>query len=348
MSEEANTTTGKGLESSLGNFELEDNFFEKDDIAQEEAFKTEFDSPLPFNEMLNKGMTPGTGEAGQESGTGTETNKEDDDGTVDFKFDDALAEEERKELEELNAKMGTDFKSRNELNEALKKVEQHDQTKEIDEERGNVAYIEKLLNPQIYDDEMLIREDQRLKFAGMQKNLNDQDVIDAIETEVSRLMDSGMASLAAQFIRGKLETQLEKRQAKIKSFEESQKLTIEEKQKKFKQELQEGINDIFKQGKFLGVTPTKEDLLDIYKDISKNKHIEHLKAHPKDAVQFALFKKYQNVIEKILAKPNFEAGVKSALQEMGMASSSQTGQSGSAKPKSGDEEVLTFLQSFAK
>ena len=90
-----------------------------------------------------------------------------------------------------------------------------------------------------------------------------------------------------------------------------------------------------------------KEMVEIYKDVSKNKHIEHLKVNPKDAVEFALFKKYGEIIKKNLGKPNYEAGVKNALQELGM-SSSQQGTNVTDRNKGSDADDLSFLKRFAK
>lgn len=325
---------------ALADMELDDNFFDINAKAEEEAFLSEFEQPINFNAST----------VGIEKNTNTETIEEDDKNKVEesFKFDDALAEEEAKELAELNAKMGTDFKSRNELNEALKQIDKKEDNNEINEEKKYIAYFSDLLNVQKYPDDVLVREDKLIAASNAGKNLKDPDVIESIDYEVQQLTDSGALPYAANSIRDTLKRSLNEKQKYVKDFEESQQLTVKQQQDKFKQDLQEGISEVFKQGTFLGVKPTKQDMLDIYRDISKNKHLEHLKAHPKDAVEFALFKKFQEVIKKNLGKPNYEAGVKNTLQELGMSNSSQTGTNGKDIASDNNAGDLTFLQRFAK
>jgi len=332
---------------ALADMELNDNFFDLNDKAQQDAFQSEF--LQPFNDMVKVGIDGNQKEGGTESTAGEEPAKKDD-GTEPepFKFDDVLAAEEAKELAELNAKLGSNFKDRNELDEALKKVEQHDQTNNITEEKKYINYFKDLLNVDKYPDDVLVREDKRLAAVRNKKNLNDPEVQQEIDYEVDKLSESGALSYAAQSIRASLSAELKEKQRVVSDFEQSQQLTAKQKEDNYKKELQEGINDIYKQGKFLGITPTKDDMLEVYKDISKNKHIEHLKAHPKDAVEFALFKKFKEVITKNLGKPNYEAGVKKTLDELGMSNSSQTGTHGNDITKGNDEEELSFLQRFAK
>lgn len=332
-------TTDKNKQA-LADMELDDNFFEAGERAEEEAFQQEFESNFGQarpHDFLGTGDDDDKGKGG-----------DDDPGKTDFKFDDALAEEEARELAELNAKLGTNFKDRNELNEALRKEETKDKTSEIQNEKEYINYFKSLLDLNKYPDEVLIREDKKLAAVQNGLNIKDEEVLQQIEDDVQRLVDSGAATYAAQAIRNQLRTELEKKEKIVKDHEDSIELSAKQKQEKFKQDLQEGINEIYKQGKFLGIQPTKEDMLSVYKDISKNKHIEHLKANPKDAVEFALFKKYKDIIVKNLGKPSYEAGVKSALEELGMSSSQQTGTSGKDRASGSGEEELSFLQRFVK
>jgi hypothetical protein len=328
--------------NALADMELEDNFFDQNLKAEEDAFQAEFEQPgTSFNRFADKGIAENALEDGETPPPAPDT-------TEAFEFDNVMAEEEAKELAELNAKMGTNFESRNELNEALKQIERSDQSQEIQKEKRYINYFSELLDINKYSDASLVREDKKIALANAGKDPSNEDELENIDREIARLEDSGALSYAANSIRDTLRRSVSEKSKVIKDFEDSQKLTAKQREDKYKQDLQEGINAIYKQGKFLGIQPTKEDMLDIYKDISKNKHLEHLKAHPKDAVSFALFKKYQSIIEKNLSKPNYEAGVKNTLSELGMSNSSQTGTSGKDITKDSDAGELTFLQRFAK
>lgn len=333
------------MSENINNMELEDNFFEQDEIANEKSFMEEFESPVPFNQVMD--ITTDEPKGGTEGKT-TE-DQEDDQGSVEaFKFDDTMAEEEKAELAELNAKLGTDFESMAKLKESLKTEDKKGEELQIEQERRYINYFRDLLDTKKYDDSALILEDKKITAINNNENLADEDVIERIKAEVALLEDSGMTSYAAKAIRDNLSMHLEKKEAVVNQYDSSKQLSAQQKEQKYKEDLQAGINEIFKQGKFFNIQPTKEDLLDIYKEVSKNKHIEHLKANPKDAVEFALFKRYRDVISKNLAKPDFNAGVKNTLKEFGMSSSEQTGKSANDISKGGNEEELSFLQKFAK
>lgn len=336
-------------EFTPGDTELPDNFLDENQRSEEDTFKEDFAAPVPFNELMDMGMDDGDDKGGDDKGDGKGDGGDEGDGeATDFKFDDAIAQDEQAELDKLNSELGTDFKTRNELNDALKKTENVEQESQINEERRYIGYFKDLLDVQKYPDEELVREDKRIMAINNKQNPEASDVKEAIDYEVNQLIESGALPYAAKSIRDNLNMSLKDKVKTVNDFEESQKLTAKQQADKYKQDLQEGINSVFKKGKFMGVQPTKDDMIDIYKDISKNKHIEHLKAHPQDAVEFALFKKYREVIMKNLGKPNYEAGVKNTLKELGMSNSSQTDQSGKDISKDSNDGDLTFLQKFAK
>jgi len=315
----------------------EGHFQTEEDAANKEFLDTFKSTDAPFTE----GVAPATSTDG-------EPTPDSDDGNVeDFKYDDALAQEDQQELDELNAKLGSDFKTLNELKATYKSTDDKGQEATIGKEKRYIGYFKDLLDENKYSQEQLIRENKRVSAINNDQDPNSQEVEDRIDEEIAVLRDNGTLEYAAQAIRTELRISLKEKEEVVNSFESGQQLTAKEKADAFKQDLQEGLNDIFKQGKFLGVKPTKDDMIGIYKDISKNKHIEHLKANPKDAVEFALFKKYRDVIMKNLSKPNFNAGVQNTLNELGM-SSSESGKSGGDTSNNSDSDELSFLQRFAK
>lgn len=328
-------------ETNQGGMELPENFFAQEQIEDEQSFKSQYESPVPFNQGVADTDPP-------PAPAGTDGDDASDDGDVsDFKFDDAIKEEEEAELLELNTKLGTDFKDLNTLKQSLKQTDTNSVNKELEDDKRYIAYYNDILDATKYSGRDLIREDKILDAIRMQKNIKDPEVIAAIDDELDILESNGMLPYAEKAIRAAYEAQLKERVGRVQTAEQSTQLTEKEKAEAHKQNLQESINNVFKQGKFLGVQPTKEDMINIYKDISKNKHIEHLKVNPQDAVEFALFKKYRDVITKNLEKPNFNAGVRTALEELGM-SSSQTGKSGQDMSKNSGADELSYLQKFAK
>jgi hypothetical protein len=325
---------------------LPENHFEEQEISAEDNFQEKYSAPV-FN-------TPGITE-GENADLNEEAEKFDSEGNLivadaddgePFKFDDAIAESEQKELEELNAKLGSDYKSLKDLKAAYKSEDSNVEVQEIAQDKTYIDYFKSVLDPKQYDDRRIVFEDKKMIAQDAGKDITDPSIIEEINAEVETLEGNGVLSYAAGTLRQTVKEALKQREAKVSAFEQkendSKKLSDSER----KESIQESINEVFKAGDFLGIKPTKEDMIDIYKDISNNKHIEHLKTHPKDAVEFALFKRYKSVMEKNLNKPNYKAGVKNTLEAIGLTGSEQTGKG--LNNQDSDEGDKSYFDQFVQ
>lgn len=331
--------------------ELPENHFAQQEIDAEKQFLENYAQP-PIQ------TTPGITEQeptppveGAEGAEGTEGDPKPDgssEGDPDepFKFDDAIAEAEKAELEELNAKLGTDYKDLSELKAAYKKEDENAELQQIETEKTYINYFKSVLDPKKYDDRRIVYEDEKMIAQDAGKDITDPQIIEEINTKIDGLEQNGVLQYAANTIRQTVKTALAQKEAIVQAFDDKQKATRQQTAAQRKESLQNSINEVYKAGEFLGITPTKEDMLDIYKDISADKHIDHLKSNPKDAVQFALFKKYQSVIEKNLGKPDYKAGVKDTLEKIGLSGSEQT--SKGANDQGSDEGEKSYFEQFVK
>ena len=325
--------------------ELEDGHFEKDEIEQEKSFKDQFREEENFVEdpggMLDETTTD----------TVIDKPKLDENGQVivedpKFEFDASLAEAEKAELKELNEKLGTNFEDLKDLREAINQTENKTVVDDIQEDQQFVNYFEAVLR---YGDKDVVMEDKKMLI--QQKGVEDlknPEVQARLDEEVLLLEENGSLEFAARSIRSDIRNILDKKKAKINTFNENQKQTLEQQQKAFKDKVQESINTIFKAGTFLGIKPSKEDLLNAYTDVTKNKHIDHLRANPNEAVEYVLFKKYKQEIAKKLGKPDFKAGVKNTLENLGMVSSEQTSKAVVTDNKEAEQEKLSYFNQFIK
>jgi hypothetical protein len=270
--------------------------------------------------------------------------KPDEDDKLDFEFDTSLAEAEKEELRELNAKLNTNYESLDELKADLKKTDNNQKAQEVRKEQDFVDYFESVLK---YDDKKIVFEDARLKAQQEGLNLNDPDVIDSIKAKIENYESNEILSVVADNIRSKVEFALQGKKKIIEDFNNEQQQTQAQREAERKQKLQQGVESVWKQGKFLGVKPTKENMLKIYQDISRNKHIEHLRANPVDAVKFALFLEHEDTIMKFFDKPGFNDGVKKVLKEMGMDTSASPSTPAVPADDSGMED-LSYLERLAK
>lgn len=325
---------------------LPENHFEQDEMDAEDNFQAQYNqNPIGQSPGISEQEPPADAPTLDADGNPIETPPAE--GTDEpFKFDDALAESEKAELEELNAKLGTDYKDLKDLKAAYKTEDSSAELKEIEEDRTYINYFKSVLDTKQYNDRRIVFEDKRMEEQDKGRDITDQSVLDEIEAEISLLESSGSLPYAAKSIRQTVQQALRQREEKVSAFDAKQEASKQQTEAQKKEAIQESISEVFKSGSFLGITPTKEDMIDIYKDISNNKHIEHLKSNPKDAVQFALFKRYQSVIEKNLGKPSYKAGVKDTLDNIGL--------SGSNKPATGlndqgsDEGEKSYFDQFVQ
>jgi len=321
------------------NTEIPVDFFENQKREEEDEFINSFDERT-YEEANSPRMTDEVEEV-----VDPQDANDEEDPAEPFKFDDTLAEAEKAELAELNAKLGTNFEDLKELKEKIKQTDTKEQISEIEEDRDFVAYFQSVMK---YDDKDIVMEDEKLKAQQLGKNIKDPRIMEEIEEKVERLEQNEMLDYAAQAVRNNVQNAIDKRQSKIDAFENSQKQTLEQKEAARKEQLQESINSIYKAGKFLNITPKKEDFVEIYRDLSKGKLIDHLNADPASAVEVALYLKYKNEISKNLGKPGFKAGVKSALETIGMTTTQQTGKGVTKNDRSDNQDELSYLDAFAK
>jgi len=324
--------------------QLEEGYFQQDEIADEKAFQDQFkenvDIPPPgFNEQAE------TTETTEDIKFDNEGNAIETETTEDpFKFDETLAESEKAELLELNEKLGTNFEDLESLKNSIKKQDVAEESTTIEKDRDLISYLDDLIQ---YDDRKLVEEDLKISLQKEGKNIHDEEVADQIEAELEKLEDSGSLKFAARTVREGVNSLRSKKIADVEAFDNKQKETKEQSIAKLKTETQGAINEIFKSGNFMGIKPKKEDLLEAYASVTKNKHIDHLRANPSDAIEYALFKKYKGEILKKLGKPDYKTGVKNTLEQLGMEGSQQTSNQGSETQES-NEGKQSYFEQFIK
>lgn len=296
--------------------ELPEDFFSKDERTDEEQFMSRFESPVPFDQQVSFSESQKKEYADPDKDVeGTDDNLE------DFKFDASLAEEEQKELDEFNAKFNTNFAKYDDLKQALKSQDRKEERPQVEQDVMYVNYVADLLNPSLTSERKLLESYEILEAIDEGVDIASASFKERLQDELDAHESNETLGAFAKMARRALAKKIEEKKIIINSFEQKKQLSEQEKTDLYNNKLQQSINDIYKNGKFLAIQPTKDDLLDIYKSVRKQEHIEHMKNNPADAVEFALFKKYKGVISKILERPGYNDGIKKALEEIGMSSS---------------------------
>lgn len=326
--------------------QLEEGYFQQDEIADELAFQEQFKEkieqpPAGFTENTEGVDTP-TGDEIKFDAEGNPIEAKVDDPAEPFKFDETLADAEKAELLELNSKLGTNFEDLATLKSAINKQDTAEESTDIQKDRDLIGYLDELST---YSDRKIVEEDLKISLQKEGKDIYSQAVIDEIQEEADKLEDNGTLKYAARTVRDGVTSLRATKKANVDTFDNKQKVTKEQATTKVKEDTQSAINEIFKAGDFMGIKPTREDLLGAYADVTKNKHIDHLRANPREAIEYALFKKYKGEIQKKLGKPDFKAGVKNTLEQLGMEGSQQTGSPGT-ETKEDSQEKKSYFEKF--
>lgn len=318
--------------------ELPADFFDRQEIEDENTFKEQFTTPA-----MQKGMAEV-----QQKKPEQERDDIDDEGKGDeLDFEKKMAEQEAKELADFNERYGQNFQSMKELRESIKRKEQQPVVDELQKKVKDMRVYEEFLNPDVYDDKKLVMEEEILKAEKAQKNLNDPDVMEEIKEKVLQMEANNVLGYAAESIRNSLRSTYNGIKAEVDGMKQKLAQTEQEREQNFKESVQSAVESFHKQGEFGGVKITKEDLFDVYQKVMKNKNVEHVSQNPAEAVEFELYKRYKDVILKNAGKPDYSEGVRSALEEVGMSSTGSGSQNGGhSKQDTVDEEdwIAKFIK----
>lgn len=266
----------------------------------------------------------------------------DDDEDDDFDFTE-------KELADFNKKLGTDFKSIEELKSSFNK-----QDKESEESKEKTEYTVLTNKLSLYDtyiemnNETLIKNQLISQAAGEKKDINSQDVLDEIDDKIESLKDLGLLDSQADTLRSNLQNQRDKVQSSIEKIDQKKQAREEEIIRNNVAGLQNALSEVFQKGDFMGITVSKEDINEVYSDIRNNKFFEAVNKDQGTIAKLALFIKYEKEISKLVNAPTHSEKTKSAFEFLAnnskgkarsLASATGTASSGNA-----EENLLGFIK----
>ena len=222
-----------------------------------------------------------------------------------------------KELEVLNKKLGTDFKSVEDLKKSFNK-----QDKEDEDEKENNEY--KLLTNRVglferyigMDNEELIRNQMLSEASNEKKDITDQDVLDEIEERIEGLKDLKQLDSMAETLRANLVNQKEKTQLSIDKIDNKRTEKKNEEARRNTDNLQNALTNIFSKKEFMGVTVTKEIIQDAYQDIRTNKFFERVNNDQEMIAKLAIFLKLETEISKVANRPTHSENTKVAFHSL--------------------------------
>jgi len=272
-----------------------------------------------------------------------------------FKVDPNEEEEEdeenlnEKDLELFNKKLGTDFKSVEELKKGFSKQEEDSETKKEEVEykilTNKISLFDKYIG---MDNENLVRNQLLSQAAQEKKDTTDPDVLEDIEEKIQGLNDLNQLDSMADTLRSNLLNQKDKTAAAVKQIDDKRIASENEIARKNTNDLQNALADIFTQKEFLGITVTKEDIHDVYQDIKSNKFFDSVNNNQEMIAKFAMFLKYEKQISELGKRPTHSDKTKDAFSLLsgndGKQRRSITQANGSASSGNAKDNLNAFLK----
>jgi hypothetical protein len=263
--------------------------------------------------------------------------------------DDDENEFSEKELELLNKKLGTDYKSVDDLKKDFKSADQQsEKEKEENEYKVLTNKIKLYENYIAMDDEKLIRE-QLLSEASQNKlDITNTEVLDEIEEKIQGLIDLNQLKTMADTLRTNLNFQKEKTESSVQKIDDKRTASENEIARKNTDDLQNAFANIFTANEFLGVTVTKEAIQRAYESVRTNKFFDSVNGNQEMIAKFAMFVEYEKEISKTANRPTQSEKTKSAFDFLSgnerQARRSLTQASGSASSGNSKDNLKGFLK----
>lgn len=337
-------STEENQEEQNGNLDTESNLFDiiedgTDYHDDDEEMRIEFQQEKSFEDFDDEEEEEETEEEEEEDDLFNNDSEEEEE-TTDFN---------EKELEVLNKKLGTDFKSVEDLKKSFNAKDQETEQQKEDAEykrlSNNVVLFDRYI---AMDNESLIREQFLSEASNAKKDITDPDVVEEIEEKIQGLKDLNTLDSMANTLRGNLQNQKEKTEGSIKQIDDKRTLTKQEVARKNTDDLQNAFTDIFAKGKFLGMDVTKQDIQDAYESVRTNKFFESVNGNQEMIAKFAMFVKYEKEISKLSNKPTHSDKVKGEFNFLagneGKQRRSITQANGSASSGNAKDDLNAFLK----
>jgi hypothetical protein len=274
-----------------------------------------------------------------------------DDEDEDEEQDDEDEEQEfsQKELDAFNKKLGTDFKTVNDLKDNFKsKDSESDQSKEEAEYgamTNKIALYDRYIG---MDNEQLIRNQLVSQASADKKDINSNEVNEEIDEKLAGLADLGQLDSMAETLRSNLQSQKDKTQGSIDVIDNKRTAATNEVARKATDDLQNAFSDMLNEKTFMGVTLTKEDILETYENIRSDKFFKDVNSNQEMIAKFAMFVKYEKQISKLTNAPTHSDKTKGAfnfLSENGPGKSrSIASAKGSASSGNANDNLMNFVK----
>lgn len=292
-----------------------------------------------------------TTEENKKPGEEEEFEEEEDDD--DFKFEENEEEEEEgtitdKELEDFNKKLGTNFKTVDELKKSFEKheVKSEEETDRVELEMLNnkISLFDTYLK---MDNEELIRNQFYAEAKQKGKDPSTQEIKDEIEDKIEALKDLDTLDSMANNLRSSLSVIQEKDKEVKTAITSKYQKKSEDIQKQNRTDLQHAFSEILKEETFMGVVVDKETLMDVYKDVRSEEFFKRVNNDQRAIAELALFVRLKEEIKKAANKSTPSDETKKRFNQLagnGKGNQRSITTASSTASNGGMDEVLKFIK----
>lgn len=221
------------------------------------------------------------------------------------------------DLEDFNKKLGTDFKSADDLKRALKKEDTVDEKAQeqrtFQQNQGNIDRFNGYLK---LDDRELVRLDITAAFVQEKKDVNDPEIIQQIDEKLDALEDLNDIKSRANLIRTNLQSAVNKYNSENSSLQgkwdaETQKIADNN-----REQLQNALAGIKQKGEFFGVAVDNDTLKRVYRDITSGRLFDKINSDQGIIAELGLFLEFREQISKNSGGPTYSDGVKAVINQL--------------------------------
>lgn len=218
--------------------------------------------------------------------------------------DDAEDEQEEEgltaaELEAFNKKLGTNFKSAEELKANFQKEETQTEQQKEDAELQTLSNRVKLFDNYIQmEDKELVRNQfiSDARVAG--KDINNQDVLDEIEEKIQGSEDLGTLATLATTLRSNLSNAKNNAQQGVDAINSKRQQSQQQTAQQNVASLQTAFADILTEGEFMGIAVDKKILSDVYKKVRSEEFFNSVNNDQRKIARLALFDHLEEEFKK--------------------------------------------------
>lgn len=293
--------------------------FDKLEREDENTFMDDFKRP-------EHNVPEGAVAATEEAPASEEQVNEDEDGSIDLtaeELEQSISAADQEELALINKLTNSNFKSKDEMKQALSQKETNEQAELITQNREVMNYYKAITEMTPED---AIFEDERVKAHNNNIDFSTDEWKYATNAKIDSLKESpGGLEYAVRAIKNDYASKADKLAVSVNQYDSEQSAREQQKVTDRKTGLESAVTEFYQDEDFYGMQLDKTEYVDAFKEASQNKLIDLIQNDPKVAVELQLLFRNKDKLLEIGRKPTYSNGVEDTRKQI------FTGQ----KPRSG-------------